>query len=312
MFIPPKVARRGSHVRPSERRHCPICGGHAGRVAYPYSTFFAGRKFEFVKCRSCNGVYVDPLPDSASFTLMYSKSSYHDIHYSKHDKNNYQFAASFLRRFASEKASVLDYGCGLGGFLTELKRNGFSPTGVEFDEEAALQAKVDTGCEIFSLKDFTSAARRGYDVLHLGDVIAHLPDPRTTLKELLEYVKPGGFLFIEGPLQNNPSPVFWAAQAFGRAKHLAKPNSVGDGPPTHLFRADEKQHLLLFKCVEPRLELLHWEIFETGWPYENSGGVKRMFASIAMLIGGARVLGMTFGNRFRAIFRKPNSLSSPG
>jgi 2-polyprenyl-3-methyl-5-hydroxy-6-metoxy-1,4-benzoquinol methylase len=60
---------------------------------------------------------------------MYSKSNYHDVHYSKCNESHYQFSASFLRRFASENASVLDYGCGLGGFLTALKREGFSPTG---------------------------------------------------------------------------------------------------------------------------------------------------------------------------------------
>jgi SAM-dependent methyltransferase len=297
-------------MNPSERRHCPICGSQAGRAAFPYSTLFSGKKFDFFSCRSCQSVYVDPLPDAATFALMYSKSNYHDAHYSNRDESDYENSAKLLRRFAPENASVLDYGCGLGGFLTALKHEGFSPTGVEYDEEAAREARRNTGCETFSLDSFTFAPReRAYDVLHLGDVIAHLPEPKTTLTELLEHVKPGGLVFAEGPLQNNPSPVFWAARAFGSAKRLARPRSAGGYPPTHLFRADEKQHLLLFKGVEPRLELLHWEIFETGWPYANGGGVKWMIASIAKLVGGARFMGVTFGNRFQGVFRTPNVLS---
>jgi SAM-dependent methyltransferase len=294
-------------VKASDRRGCPICGGDAGCVAYPYLTVFGGKQFDYVKCRSCGGVYVDPLPDAADFALMYSKANYHDLHYSERGEGDYEGSADFLRRFAQENASVLDYGCGLGGFLLALKREGFNPTGVEYDEEAACHASRNTGCKTVSLEAFASVPRgRAYDVLHLGNVIAHLPDPRETLKGLLEFVKPGGVVFVEGPLQNNPSLVYWSALTFGFAKRALHANFSGFDPPTHLFRADEKQHLLLFRRVEPRLELLHWEIFETGWPYASRGGIKRTIASTAARLGGASLLGMTFGNRFRGVFRTPN------
>jgi 2-polyprenyl-3-methyl-5-hydroxy-6-metoxy-1,4-benzoquinol methylase len=294
-------------TKPSERRECPICGGEGHRVAYPYSTFFAGTRFDYTRCQSCRGVYVDPLPDSVAFALMYSKANYHDLHYLVRVECDYERSANFLRRFARENASVLDYGCGLGGFLTALKHNGFIPAGVEYDEEAAQQAWKNTGCRTLSLDEFGSAPpEHPYDVLHLGDVIAHLPEPRRTLKGLLEFVKPGGLVFAEGPLQNNPSLVYWAAMAFGCAKRMLRRNFAEVDPPTHLFRADEKQHLLLFRGVEPRLELLHWEVFETGWPYANGAGVRKTIASMATLVSGVSFLGMTFGNRFRGVFRTPN------
>ena len=51
------------------------------------------------------------------------------------------------------------------------------------------------------------------------------------------------------------------------------------------------------------LELLYWEIEETGWPYASGGFIKRRIADVARALGGVSVLGTTFGNRFRAIYR---------
>ena len=289
-----------------QRRECPICDGHAGRVAYPYSTFFGGEKFDFVRCQSCKSVYIDPLPDTATFRLIYTKSKYHDVNYSQPNYISYEKSLKLLRRFAPENASVLDYGVGLGSSLITFKREGFNPTGVEYDEDAARQAWKNSGCKTFSVDSFASESRGVYDVLHLKDVLICFPAPRTTLKMLLKYVKPGGLVIAQGGLLNNPSPVYWAAWAFGSAKRLLRPNSVGEFPPRLLFRVNERQHLLLFEGFEQRLELLHWEVIETGWPYENGSAVKRTIASMAMLVGGVRFMGMTFGNHFLGVFRTPN------
>lgn len=142
-----------------------------------------------------------------------------------------------------------------------------------------------------------------YNVNHLGDVLEHLPDPAATLTQMLGYLKPGGLLFVEGPLEVNPSPFYWASRLFGTMKHGLRPNFVGSGKPTHLFRTGGHQELAFFKRVEPGPELLHWQIFETGWPYDSGNVVKRFIAKAAILMSGKTIAGMTFGNRFTVIFR---------
>ncbi len=286
------------------RRECPICGGPAGSRAFPYGTRFNDLTFDYLRCRSCGSVFVDPVPDAETFAKMYSKASYHDCHYDECDSTDYEGSAKLLRDFLSPGASVLDYGCGLGLFLKALQAEGFIATGVEFDQEAADYAARNAACPAFTVANFMSQKDKPiYDALHLGDVLEHLPDPDATLRKLLAYVRPGGFMFVEGPLENNPSPVYWAARLFGAAKRRLRPNFRGSSPPTHLFRVTEAQQLALFARIGPGLSRLHWELHETGWPYASGGALKRAIACMAMALSGKRIGGSAFGNRFRGVFR---------
>lgn len=288
------------------QRECPICGGSAGKRAFPYATHFNDLTFDYLQCRSCASVFVDPVPDADTFAKMYSKASYHDAHYIDCGSTHYQSSARLLREFLPAGAGVLDYGCGLGLFLKALRAEGFLATGIEFDQEAADYAAKSASCPAFSVGSFVSRpGEPAYDALHLGDVLEHLPDPATTLRDLLSYVKPGGVLFVEGPLENNPSPVFWAARLFGAVKWRLKPNFRGSSPPTHLLRVTEAQQLAFFTRVEPRLSRLHWDVHETGWPYASGGALKRAIAGVATALGGKRIGAATFGNRFRGVFRLP-------
>jgi SAM-dependent methyltransferase len=241
---------------------------------------------------------------------MYSKASYHDAHYIDCESPRYGNSARLLLDFLPVGASVLDYGCGLGQFLKALKVDGFSATGVEFDKKAAIYAASNADCLVFSTEEFFSQRNKAsYNALHLGDVLEHLPEPAETLRELFGFVKPGGLLFVEGPLEINASPVFWAARLFGAAKRRVKPIFTGLSPPTHLVRVNAAQQLAFFARVAPGLARLHWDVHETGWPYANGGALKRALADSAVLLGGKKTFGVTFGNRFRGVFRLPDAVT---
>lgn len=296
------------YVMNDDRRPCPICGGPAGKRSFPYATRFNNVIFGYFACRKCGTVFVDPVPDAQTFSAMYTKSNYHDTHYSEVDVKHYAISAKLLARFLPNGAFVLDYGCGVGQFLSALKAEGFLPTGVEFDDDAAQFAGHYADCTTLSVEMFRKAPKQAvYDVIHLGDVLEHLPDPAFTLRELLTRAKPGGFLFVEGPLEINASPVSWAARTFGAAKRCVRPNAIGASAPTHLLRVNARRQKDFFTRVEPRLTLLHWETYETGWPYAGGGPMKRTIATLAVVLGGRTIFGETLGNRFRAIFRLPEA-----
>lgn len=285
-------------------RHCPLCNARASGVTFPYVTKFNAVQFNYLKCGACSSVFVDPVPDSQTFAKMYAKADYHDLYYEGSEGGAYSESANLLKEYLPAGAKVLDYGCGVGAFLKALAQEGFIPYGVEFDEDAARFAGQNTNCETFSVDQFLALVDKPkFDAIHLGDVLEHLPDPASTLKNLLGYLKPGGVLFVEGPLETNPSPVYWAAQTFGWIKRIVKPHFVANHIPTHLFRTDAKQQLAFFRRTEPRLDLLSWHVYETGWPYASGGVVKRAIAGAARLMSGKRLLGVILGNRFRGVFR---------
>lgn len=258
-------------------------------------------------------MFVNPVPDSHTFSLMYAKAEYHDCHYEGKEGAAYTESAQLLKKHLSTGALVLDYGCGVGAFLKALGKEGFNPYGVEFDKDAANFAGQNAGCEAMSVDDFLAQPAKPYfDAIYLGDVLEHLPDPTGTLKELLGYLKPSGVLFVEGPLEINSSPVYWAARLFGAVKSIVRPTFTPNHPPTHLFCTNAKQQLAFFSRVEPCLELKYWQIFETGWPYANGGAVKRTISRVAVCLSGRQFLGVTFGNRFRGLFIYRESLDTIG
>ena len=284
-------------------RPCPLCSGQGAALAFPYRTIFHGQCFDYVRCADCGTVYVAPLPDAQTFARMYAKSEYHDHFYEHAAADKYVAAARLLKRVAPGTLDVLDYGCGLGDFLLAAKAEGLAPHGVEFDAAAAREAAHRADCEVSTVDDFLRNLPQGrFDAVHLCDVLAHLPDPAGTLRALLRTLRPGGCLFVEGPLQNNASPVYWVARAVGWVKRLLR-RPAGHHAPTHLFLPDARQQREFFSRVDPHLACRHWDVHETGWPYTDGSRLKRAIAAVAMRVGGKHVMGMQFGNRYRAVFK---------
>lgn len=287
-------------------RSCPLCNAQESGPAFPYAIRFANQIFRYLRCRDCRTVFVDPVPDAACFAQMYAKANYHDSHYGASDLVPYRQAAGLLRQFAQSGATVLDYGCGVGHFLQAVKAEGLDPYGVEFDAPAAAAAAVHAGCPVVTVADLDRAvAGQLFDVIHLGDVLEHLPDPAATLAGLLTRLKPGGLLFVEGPLETNPSPVYWAARLFGGVKHRLRPAEIGGGVPTHLFRTSAPAQARFFRQRFPTLQPLVWQVSESGWPYAQGNWIKRQVAAAALTLGGRTLAGIQLGNRFQALYSLP-------
>ena len=289
----------------SQSRSCPLCCGRADSITFPYETCFNGSKFYYLKCGCCSTVFVDPVPDVKTFSRMYSKNAYHDCHYGGAEHGPYLESARLLRKYLPKDSIVLDYGCGLGAFLKALKSTGFVPYGVDYDVDAAGFAGEDAGCKTASVSGFLALPTKPvFDSIHLGDVLEHLPNPYETLYQLLDYLRPGGVLFLEGPLEINHSPVYHFARSFGYIKKLLKQDNFNYLPPTHLYRTGAKQQLAFIERLDTELECKVWEVYETGYPYTEGGTTKKIIAQIAVALGGLSCFGGTFGNRFKGVFVK--------
>lgn len=289
----------------SMERDCPICGGRPTGPTFPYATRFNAAYFGYLKCGKCKSVFVDPVPDAQTFALMYAKSAYHDRYYDGGDGVDYSESVRLLRQYLKPGSTVLDYGCGVGSFLKACGMQGLVAFGVEFDGEAALFAATNANCEVLTVEAFSKFTKTSsFDAIHMGDVLEHIADPAGALSRLLEYLKPGGVLFLEGPLEANPSPVFWVSRIFGTVKRLLKPTFMPTDPPTHLFRTSAHPQKAFFTRVDESLSMRHFQVYETGWPYGSGGFVKRSIAAFAIFMGGRRFAGTTFGNRFKAILVK--------
>ena len=286
-----------------KKRSCPLCENERGGKGYfPFHTEFNNEIFKFLKCYGCGTVYVDPVPDDATFFKMYDKKKYHDTHYSFLEQDRYGKSARLLKKYINDNDVLLDWGCGLGHFLLECKKLRINCYGVDYDKEAALATQVRVGCPAFSVSDFYARHDQlKFDAIHLGDVLEHVENPARTLSQLLTLLDNKGVLFIEGPLEVNSSIVYWAARFFGFMKNIFCRQFINTYPPTHLFRANENSQKNFLVGLSSDLKLLHWRVYETGWPYINGRGIKKVIGKVAVFFSGLRIFGITFGNRFEAV-----------
>jgi len=291
-------------------RACPICGGEAKGRAFPFSTDWNGKCFAYLACDPCNATFVDPVPDAADFAVMYSKANYHDEHYSVVAIERYRQSIRLLKGLVGDQIRLLDFGCGNGSFIGAGRLEGVDCAGVEIDPETIAFAKANSGCPVMTLEEMKVSGRM-FDVIHLGDVLEHLPQPSDLLKDIEYLLAPGGRFFIEGPLENNASLVYSSARLFATIGRLLGRAQRGSRTPTHLFRVDSVNQRAFFTDRMGYKEL-YFSIHETGWPYYIIGKpfrlsprflLKSAIGRAAIALGGrATPWGGTFGNRFAALY----------
>jgi SAM-dependent methyltransferase len=124
---------------------------------------------------------------------------------------------SLLGCLATIKGSVLDAGCGTGGFLAYLKRHrpDLRTTGIEWAEQAAIRAhsKSQTSIARGSVNALPFADN-SFDAAVSADVLCHgAVEPTQALQELKRILKPGGRLVVNMPAYT------WMLAAHDRRVH---------------------------------------------------------------------------------------------
>jgi SAM-dependent methyltransferase len=166
-----------------------------------------------LECSNCGIIFIHPQPTQEEIALMYSKEyfkgdfrcghagSYFDDQTLKHLTNN-----TLLQRIQQykPKGSFLEIGCAGGAFLHAARNAGYSAKGVEISDDAVQFARERFGLDVVR-GDVTSAGFRSesFDLILLGDVLEHLPNPVATLMEIRRIMAAGGMLVIECPMQTN-------------------------------------------------------------------------------------------------------------
>lgn len=168
-------------------------------------------------CDTCGFYHLDPYPSA----------DYLAHHYSSYEmptpQGNLPEMARFLSRSLNDKSlTVLDIGCGDGGFLAEMNKLGYSNlTG--FDQSPGIEQAKKLGFgEFFNcgVTDYLANCEENgtinADVVVMINVLEHVPEPLDLLHRIRRLLPKQGTLFITVP--NDFSPM---QQAFLKVKgHL--------------------------------------------------------------------------------------------
>jgi 2-polyprenyl-3-methyl-5-hydroxy-6-metoxy-1,4-benzoquinol methylase len=129
-----------------------------------------------------------------------------------------------------EGAGICEIGCGEGGVLAALSEQGVAETlGVDIRQSALDSAKkafdaIGLKAE-FAIHDITNQSppdkwKEHFDFVTLRDVIEHLDETELSLRHVMEFLKPGGWLYIVFPPFYSP---------YGAHQHLLD-NALGKLP----------------------------------------------------------------------------------
>lgn len=103
------------------------------------------------------------------------------------------------------RGRVLDVGCSSGVFLDMMRTKGWDVAGVEICQEFVKMAKDFFGIEnIFNgTLEEAGFEDESFDLITMWDLVEHVPDPISLLREAERVLKPTGMLLILTPNENS-------------------------------------------------------------------------------------------------------------
>ncbi len=179
-------------------------------------------EFPVVRCRTCGLLRTDPRPTRESI------DAYYPADYAPHASPGLpspnavrrgvgRIVRAVLRtnsqRIPSQPPGrLLEVGCGSGGFLAAMARQGWVVSGLEFSAAAARRAQaLGFSVEVARIEDAADPVRP-YDLVAAWMVIEHLHDPLSALRRIRSWLSPGGRLVL-----STPNAACWEFAAFREA-----------------------------------------------------------------------------------------------
>jgi SAM-dependent methyltransferase len=174
------------------------------------------KEYEIIKCDHCGFIHVNPIPSEGALGHLYREQYYtlekpqfidrqledlewwHVVYNERYD---------FLEKhLPAERRRMLDIGCGPGFFLQRGIERGWNCLGIEPSRQASEYAK-GLGVEVlncFLHKAGFEEREQQFDVIHLSEVLEHIPDPLSLCKSAYTLLDKGGILCVVVPNDYNP------------------------------------------------------------------------------------------------------------
>jgi len=183
---------------------CPICADAApktfrGKVNLTYAT-----EFDLAQCPKCEVMFFSPMPAIAQLATFYS-AAYYDFDRSREEGKGMAFARR-MRRW-KKTGRFLDVGCATGFFINGIMKNSeWEVYGTDFGESAVRFARETLRLNVkqgdLAGADFPDAF---FDYVHVNNVLEHVLDPVSLLRECRRIIKPDGIFFLSVPNGFNDS-----------------------------------------------------------------------------------------------------------
>jgi SAM-dependent methyltransferase len=222
--------------------------------------------YDIIQCDICGFRHVVPLPEAVALERAYREQYYADekptfLAHSAEDQHWAELAQRdrleiFERVLGPTRRRLLDIGSGPGFFLRTAKSQDWQALGIEPSRQAVAHAR-GLGAEVVEgfFNEATAEGLGRFDVVHLNNVLEHVPDPMWVVNAAHNLLDRGGLICINVPNDFSPFQLAGRAAAGAGEWWLA--------PPHHLNYFD-------FDSAAGLLERLGFTVVErtTSFPME--------------------------------------------
>ena len=175
----------------------------------------AANGFTVIDCGACRFKHIVPIPTPAELERVYgheyysaAKPLYIQHHIEDREWLDLVYAErfdAFERLLGAQRRRLLDVGSGPGFFLAHGAGRGWAVRGVEPSTQAVAYSR-GLGLEIAEgfLDESSAPALGRYDVVHMNEVLEHVPDPRRMLGIVRGLLDPGGLVALMVPNDYSP------------------------------------------------------------------------------------------------------------
>lgn len=186
---------------------CPLCGNKSFSTLATPGRWIGREVFAplagqigLTQCRNCGLRFTNPRPSGELLDQFYSGDTYvcHEPGGSSSAGPKADFLLERIGRslLPDTPRTLLDFGCGGGGFLRHAQSRGWAVTGYEPGQRGLQSTRVSG---IDATDDLPSLPSAHFGLVTLHSVFEHIADPAATLERIKRLVAPNGVLYIQVP-----------------------------------------------------------------------------------------------------------------
>lgn len=215
-------------IHPYREIDCPCCGSKASELfvegrkldTYQFYSWLEGfDRLNYVQCLRCSLIYSNPRLAYTDSTLEQIAPAHavrrlqKEVGIQEQLRNRKTRKLEQIVRFAGDKRGrFLEIGCGSGLGLEAAIAKGFDAVGTEL-YSGFIEACRLKGLQVFpGTVEGISFPDASFAVVFLDDVLEHLDHPFAYLDEIVRVLQPGGILYINTWVIDDPTSV---EDAFG-------------------------------------------------------------------------------------------------
>jgi SAM-dependent methyltransferase len=163
---------------------------------------------ELYQCLECEIIFVSPLPTPSELDQYYKTAWLKDkdiISTSKEMEMIYQIQGDERCKYLAQHqaipkgSKILDIGSGYGYMFKSLRKKGFKEMSFFATDPSPICLKKLRALGVNACDSLNAVSERNFDLVTLGQVLEHIPNPNSFLQSVKTLVKDGGHIYIDVP-----------------------------------------------------------------------------------------------------------------